>query len=390
MRIKIRGLGWYRSVYLVSALVLSAVGLLPALTGEAFAYGRVTSRSLQMTTSLPGAAATYTTTFTPASSTPIQGMIIDFCSNNPIIGVSCTAPSSFSVGASPAGTVTVTGQSGLTWSYASANSNRTLELTSTGTESGTPTAVSVSLTTATNPAAPAGTFYARVFTFAASANVASWESDTTNGPAGDGSSVLNVLDAGGLALSTVTAISISATVQETLQFCVSAATFSGSNCAGATTPSIALGTGTPKVLDSNSVYTTPAYTQTSSNANSGVVVKMSNASGCTNGGLKSGSNCIPGIGAFTTMTAGTADFGLNVADSINGTGTMSHATGYGTTANNYAMTSGVLTPPGDQIEQSTAPVNGVDNTLTFAATAANTTPAGIYTGNFQLVATGTF
>lgn len=395
MRTKFRTLKWYRSAYVALALAISAAGLLPALTGEALAFGRVTSRSLQMTTSLPGTAATYTTTFTPASSTQIQGMVLDFCSNNPIIGVSCTAPTGFSVG-TPTATVSTTGETGLTWSAAMANTNRTLELTSTGAAAGTPTAVTITLTTATNPSGSAGTFYARIFTFAASASVASWNSDTSlttsDGTAGDGSSVLNVLDAGGLALATENTISITATVQETLQFCISATAFTGANCAGMSTPpiAIAIGNGTPKVLDSNSVYTSPAYTQASSNANSGVAVDMSNSSGCTNGGLKSGTNCIQGIGAFGAITAGTAAFGLNVANSVGGSGNMNANAAYGPTANNYGMTSGVLTPPGDQIMKSTAPINGVDNTLTFAATASNTTPAGIYSGNYQLVATGTF
>jgi hypothetical protein len=45
---------------------------------------------------------------------------------------------------------------------------------------------------------------------------------------------------------------------------------------------------------------------------------------------------------------------------------------------------------GDQIFSETAAVNNEANRLTFAATAGNTTPAGVYTVGEQLIATGTF
>jgi hypothetical protein len=45
---------------------------------------------------------------------------------------------------------------------------------------------------------------------------------------------------------------------------------------------------------------------------------------------------------------------------------------------------------GSKIAESTGQANGVMNTITFAATASPTTPAGIYTQNFSLVGVGTF
>jgi hypothetical protein len=45
---------------------------------------------------------------------------------------------------------------------------------------------------------------------------------------------------------------------------------------------------------------------------------------------------------------------------------------------------------GSVIFTSTGPLVNENDTLTFGATAANVTPAGIYTGNYTLVATGKF
>ncbi|MBL8121257.1 hypothetical protein JNM87_00720, partial [Candidatus Saccharibacteria bacterium] len=45
---------------------------------------------------------------------------------------------------------------------------------------------------------------------------------------------------------------------------------------------------------------------------------------------------------------------------------------------------------GDPIAASSAPVSRINNNLVFAATPSLTTPAGIYTGNEILIATGVF
>ena len=45
---------------------------------------------------------------------------------------------------------------------------------------------------------------------------------------------------------------------------------------------------------------------------------------------------------------------------------------------------------GSLISMSTVPLDGIENTLTFAATATVTTPAGLYSANMTIIATGTF
>lgn len=64
------------------------------------------------------------------------------------------------------------------------------------------------------------------------------------------------------------------------------------------------------------------------------------------------------------------------------------------TLSHYAMDTtsvdNVKTLYGDRVAYSTSPVNLLINKYDFAATAASTTPAGIYTANLAMIATGTF
>jgi hypothetical protein len=240
----------------------------------------------------------------------------------------------------------------------------------------------------------------------------------------------NYLDYGGVALSTANVITITARVQEQLTFCVSGAAQStwttSHNCSdpnAATAPAITLGHGTPPILDSSAVDTGSAYSQVSTNATHGVAINMVNSNqtctdtgGGTGGGLSAdfGSTCaIPpinggsGAGA-SAMTAGSAAFGLFVPQSSDdagvtgSTGSVAPTADYYNGSHNtfptnvyYGMdnsTSGnnVSSTFGSTVASSATPVYGVDNTYDFAATASLTTPAGIYTGNMALIATGTF
>lgn len=412
MKAKLRRVA--RSAYAALALALASAGLVPMLYSHAFAFGQVTARSIKMSSAhVSATGVSYLVTFTPATTaSTIHGIAVDFCSNDPLAGDTCTAPAGFSVGTPTVGTYTTTGEATCSFTASSANTNRTLLLDDSAC-SGTPSgAWSFTLSTAQNPSG-VGTFYARIFTFGTSGQAATWAA--ANG--GDGSSTTNVIDAGGIALSTVNDITITARVMEQITFCTSSTDISASNCASATTPvalTIGHGSGT-KAIDSSQVDAASAYTQLSTNATNGAIVRMKDllvgAGSC--GGLtrNSGTSCeIPAITTVTLtpklMTAGTANFGMCVVAGASSTadapydgsspGTVNCAdtatpnanTSYGLddiTANNN-----VLSTYGSQIFHTTAPVNKTNNTLNFAATAALTTPAGIYTQTESLIATGSF
>lgn len=383
---KIRLSNLRRSAYLLLATVMMCIGLLPALRGQAFAYGQVTSRSIEMSSSAPSAASTtYAVSFTTATTGTIAGIVVDFCSNDPIIGDACTAPTGFTVG-----TPTVSGQSAnistLT-TAASANTGRTLELTGTGASVPSSSVVSFNLTTATNPSAANTTFYARIFTFATTGAVTTWASTA------DGSSTTGVVDAGGIALSTTVALTITAKVQEQLTFCI----YTGANCAAGGT-AVALGD-THGVLSSSGPYVDKStHYDVATNASSGVAIRVQGST------LTAGSFTIPGMTSATTSSAGTSQFGMCTYESSGSAITpvsnyntncssTTQTAGTGSTGgagtSNFYFPAAVSTTYGDVIANVVA---GASSTgiVAFLGNISLTQQAGIYTTALKFIATGTF
>jgi hypothetical protein len=390
----------------VIALALTAVYALPMLVPSALAAGLVTSRSVQMSSATLSATNTsYLVTFTPATTATVQAIILDFCDNDPLVAdTTCTTPGGFSITAAPA----VSGQSAgancnlsTFTTAAQLNSNRTLELSAAAAVSINPSGVcTFTLTTVTNPNSANHSFYARLYTYNTTVNANSY---AAGGSAG-------IVDNGGIALSTAALIQVTATVQETMTFCVAISAITA-NCGGAlTAPSITLGHGAPSVLTSSQVdiASSAVNTQLSTNANGGSVVRMKASNTCSgtanNGGLSStgGTNCgIAGNGAAAaTLAFGAGKWGLCVNkgasttvasaynDTVNNCGVAYSATSlYGMDGSN---TTGTSSTYGSQIFSEAGAVSNEANVLEFVATAANTTPAGIYTGNESLIATGKY
>ncbi|HJP96440.1 MAG TPA: hypothetical protein VJ843_03635 [Candidatus Saccharimonadales bacterium] len=363
MKIKNRRLR--RAVYSASALALAVATLIPSLSAKVSA-AQVTSRSIQMSSSTAGNTGTsYDVKFTTATTGVIQGVVVDFCDETPLIGdATCTKPTGFSVG-----TPTVTGVTGLTagtWTAGQLNTNRTLTLTnSSGASVNSGTAVEFTLTTATNPSTANHTFYARILTYATPGGATGYVAGTEG----------SYIDYGGVALATGTPIVITARVMESIAFCVYK-TSCGDD------PSFTIGNAN-NVLDTSAVYTKTVNFSLATNAQSGADIFLKG------GTLTSGSNTIAAKGATAgAITAGTAAFGLYLST----LGTNVTATSpYSSTASNYALdTPNTTSTYGQQIAGMSGPTNTSVTTLTYGATASNTSAAGIYTATHQLIATGRF
>lgn len=425
-----------RASYTIVALVLVTVIGGQALSPKSVLAEQLALRSIALSDSGPsgstittgigsGTNVTYGVSFTTFA--PADSIIIDFCVNNPIIADTCTEPTGMSVtGVTLSGTGAIASPG---WS-------------ATGITNGTGTSVQLAKTTGATAAAGAhtfnlegiinpsttGTFYARIYTYADAtfgSSTTAWTAAETPGA---------YVDYGGVALSTNQIITITARVQEQLTFCVSGAPHStwavpNMDCStpeAATPPALILGHGTPTaVLDTTAIDKDYAYSQVSTNATEGIAISLRNSNAqlptpC--GGLSAnGQNCaIPAVnsGGFTigTMTIGDAAFGVAVNDGVlgvNGTGIVTadanyrvdtantdadgHSTiqDYGMDEDDDIATTGndegsVIGTFGDRVAFSDDPVYRVNNTYTFAATASLTTPAGIYTANIDLVATGKF
>ncbi len=428
---------------LFSAAILLAASILPVLIPLDKAYAeQITERKITMSSSkLAQTSVTYATSFKVTQATVIRGMVIDFCQNSPLIGDTCTTTNG--VAAVPTtGTVTFTNTGGsgdLTFEATGAGGNL-LRLHdadgATGGDGFTPNfanAITFSFT-ATNPTTTAGTFYARVLTFSTAVAAASTYVSATPG---------TYLDYGGIALSTTNSLTVSAVVQEVLQFCVGgttnndattsiaatcAASFTGSGTCGNT---VNLG-----VLDSGAINISPvsAASPTNGNACNGAAMVRTNASGGVNiayyaeqdsGTNKKGALRVPGaacsVGADNTdrcidststsqtaFSAGTEAYGMTIA-SINCGSTSAYSCSFASSTNKVsrnaqydgssATVHGSSAGTGYAWDESGTPTSiassaGVvdDEALImhFAATPNVTTPTGSYTVKANLIATSTF
>ena len=428
-----------RIAYVMLAALLVAAGL-PMLQPTAQA-AQFEDRSIQLSDSAnsgtsitsgvgSGTAVTYRISFTTGAATA-DSMIIDFCASTPIINDACASGPTGMVTTGAA--ISAVGSGVITasdWTITTPSASQIRLAKGSGASLPASSAQQVDITGITNPST-VGTFYARMYTFP----------DTTFGTYASVTSVGNFVDQGGIALSTVRAITITARVQEQLTFCLTSAAHAtwtdgggpgpnADSCAAAEvaagTTAVTLGHGSPTAtLDSSVVDTSNLYSQMSTNATNGAVVNLrTNQTACANaGGLSAdgGTTCaIPphtaglGTGA-TAMTAGTAAFGLFVSASAAGPGGVgsltpntayhdaAHVTvpttyGYGMDSTTAASNGGqpatnvgnVTTTFGSTIAATTAPNYRANSTFVFAATASLTTPAGIYTANLSMIATGTF
>jgi hypothetical protein len=378
------------------SIIFAGVSIIPILSNDiVHAYGLITSRSIELSSSLEGnTTTTYNVSFTTAtSSNPLEGVVVDFCSTDPIISDTCTAPSGFTVGSSPSVT-SITGLGGAgTWVAGDLNTGRTLTLTnSTSNNVTSGTAVSFLINNVTNPTT-VGTFYARILTYASPGGATGYTA--TNPSAGAA-----IVDAGGIALSTVQTITITAKVQEQLTFCV----YTGGSCG--TGSSVLLGN-TNGALSTSGPFVdkTTTYSITT-NAYHGAVITME-------GGTLTDTNGdhITAIGSTATASSsGTDQFGMCTYESSGSTLSFPNATyssGGGSTCNTQTSqtagtgssggagtatfgfnTANTGSTYGDEIASATA--GTAVGVMVFMANVAITQVAGIYSTTLDFIATGTY
>ncbi len=427
-----------RVAYAMLATLLMVAGIPFFGSGKALAANQLSNRSIQITDSGPsggsitsgvgsGTNVTYRVSFT--TFTAAQSLVIDFCSQDPIIGDTCTGPTGMD--ASTAAIASVTSGGNITsagWSITPSTSQVKL-----AKASGSATSIGAQqfdLTGIKNPSTT-GTFYARIYTFVNTGftdGTTAYSSATSPG---------GYADYGGIALSTAAVIQVTARVQEQLTFCVSkldpASWSAGTpfDCSSSDVTSnpptvtlgVAVGAGQP-VLDPSRVDTGDVYSQVSTNATHGAVVDMRN-SNTSCGGLSAdnGTTCaIPanngGSATPSAITAGTAAFGMcedaetTVTGDTSIVGSITPASAYHDGTHNIASPPcfygmDTATSPsnggspatnignvdstfGSTVGTTATPVHHADSHYRFAATPSLTTPAGIYTANLTMIATGTF
>jgi len=407
--------GWKPSRILVASVLLFASAI-PVFSTDDATAAILANREVKISSSDASATnVTYHVEFDVGTTDDIQGIVVDFCAETPIIGdPTCTAPAGFDIDG--AGSIAVSGQSDGTGTTADLTgftnasviiAGRTLSLTNT-TAPVSWTAGDTAyfdITTVTNPSAINTSFFARIYTYDTNTGADNYTVATTG----------TYIDAGGIALSTAEQVIVTAKVAERLEFCVYVDTdFTGTppanDCLGKSGDSINLGD-TRGVLDPNGEFINKeAFYGVTTNASGSVAIRMKGTT------LQNGSNDINAVGATpATSIAGTEQFGLcnyefSSIDS-NIVPTAGKYDGVGLAANdclNTTHNSGTATAGGaagdadfafDATEVSstygdTIAVKPAGNfstaNLVFIANISNTTVAGIYTTALIFIATGTY
>jgi len=368
-----------------AAVALLVATLLPALVPSLVSAAQATERSIALSSSSKGASGVhYAVNFKPA--TDAGAFVVDFCSNSPIIGQSCTTPSGFSVG-TPSST-----SSGFTDVAEITNDSQHHTLRVTGAMTAG-TAVSVDIAGLTNPSA-AGPLYARILTYANATDANGYLSAAPD-------TVGNHIDDGGVAISITDTVGVSGAVLESMTFCAAKVSITdGCANASANTPVLKLGevVGSTVALDPSAISTGDVFAQISTNAVGGATVSLKSGVAC--GGLKraeaNSSTCDIAPATTGGIAAGQARFGL-MASSLTdtGTGTFQPSNGYDDTTYKLNWVSGnatgVSSPYGDQVlDTDSGPTSNKNAKLTFGASISSTTPAGLYSADLSLIATGKF
>lgn len=370
------------SVAAVFALLIASI--VPAL---AFA-AQVTERSIALSNSSADMDnVTYQVNFTAPA---VAGaFVVEFCSNSPLIGSSCTPPTGMLT------TAAASVSSGITAVDGTDAANKILVTTSiTAGE-----AVTADITGINNPT-NAGPLYARIVTYTTATEAEDYPTNL------DDSAV--VRDQGGVAISITPTVGVSGAVQESLSFCI-AKNEIAKGCDLTTVanpaPTLQLGqdVGGTLALEAGIVSEGTIWTQISTNAVAGATISLKSATPC--GGMNRLNVATCDIAPAVTggvVTSGAAQFGVKTSAPTDGTGTGTangtlrsvgsyNTSGYYLGYTQGSLTDGVTSTYGDQfIDTDGAPVNNKNMQLTFAATVTNQTPAGLYSTDLSMIATGKF
>ncbi len=373
------------SLFAVAALVLATItpGLVPAFASAA----QVTNRSVELSSSSADAPSVdYTVKFTAVGGGAVA-TVLQFCNDTPLIGAACSLPASFS-----AASATATGFTVEQTDETVANA-----IVVTGAVSG---AVTILLEGIHNPA-NAGPLYVRIVTFSDADSAAAYTATVPGN---------NIVDQGSAAASITDTVGVSGAVLETMTFCIAKNEITKAGCtrtdlAALQAPSIEIGepTGTVRALTAEAVSEGNIYSQLSTNAASGAVVKLKSGNDC--GGLKrlTATDCdivaATGAGGIALgeakfgvkVSAGSDPAGSNGTFQIAGAGSPYYSTSVFKLHYNSDKSVGVTSPFGDSIlDTADGPVNSKNAQITFGASISNNTPAGTYSNDFSLIATGKY
>lgn len=344
---------------------------------------QLVEKSISLSSSSAGAeAVSYSLNFKAIKAA--GALVVDFCGNSPLVGQSCNTPAGLSVTAASSET--------LGFNDVTAQDSNTIVVAGSlaaGAE------ISLKFDNLNNPSS-AGTIYARLVTYDTKANAQNYQSTSI----GTGAT-----DSGSVAVAITDTINFGGQVPETINFCISENAIA-ENCSGVVAPDLQLGEEIDEnnyILTADEVSSDQIYTQLSTNALSGAIVRLtSSASGC--GGLlraedSSACDILPAL--RSDIQPGQAKFGIKTASSTgtgsNPSGVLQPFNGSGYNNTSFALNfandeaSGITSVYGDPfIDTNGSPANNQNMAITFGASISNQTPAGDYSTSIGLIVTGRY
>ncbi len=330
-------------------LILACLAFRPAPAQAA----QLTARKVTISSSAASATNDHKFDFTIATTANIGSIEFEYCT---AAAGTCTTPTGLDTTSA-----SLDAQTGCTGFTIENTSNGAPYVTRSATSCAATTAVSFTLGDIDNPSTSNTTFYVRITTYTST--------DATSG----------ATDTGTVASSTANQITVTASVNETLTFCV----YTGANCA-ASGSSVALGNLTTSDL-TGGISKMDAAT----NADGGYVIQYFGPT------LTSGSNTIAAIGGTGTASdPGTSQFGINATGPNTGvTSSAAPSGGSGQAANNYdtadeyAFVASTLTTIADS---DNAPSDTTTYTVSYIANISGVQEAGSYTTTITYICTATF
>lgn len=359
MTLKRRGGGLklktYRHVaYWVSIATLLAAMMAPAAVSAA----QLTARKVTLSSSSAAssnATTTYTFDFTTGTTATIASIKIQACTT---ASGSCSVPTGWDEASSTLTSTTFSGS----WTVSTATDGE-LRASATGASStNSGVAKQIVFGNVQNPTTANQTFFLRITTYTGS--------DWSTGPT----------DTGTVATSTAEQITVSASVDETLTFCVGTSGITSSSCAGATGSAVSLGT-----LTASSTGSGTSQFGVTTNATSGYSVTINGTT------LTSGGNTITALSTQTASSAGTEQFGVNLKDNATpNVGSDPAGAGSGAPTANYGTADQFRFVTGDSIASAAAADLFRLYTVSYIANITGATEPGTYQTVLTYICTATF
>lgn len=315
----------------------------------------LTHRSITVGTSVAGAVTTHTIKFDIVTPGTLGSIQLQYCDNDPFVGLPCTTPPGLSVNT---GTLSYqTGETGFSIHPSSTANNIILTRTASASSAGQ---VEYVFTGVTNPSSINNSTYVRISTYSST----------------DATGLLT--DRGGVVFSTAGNFGTNAYVPPFLHFCTGVTV--SSNCSSTSGDSVSFGT-----LKTIQTAHTSTQLAAATNDPDGYVIYTLGST------MTSGNNTISAISSPNPSVAGLSQFGINLRSNTNPSeGNDPSGVGIGTPMPNYTTPNLYMFDSGAAIAQATSYTDYNVYTVTYIANISLDQAPGVYVTTITYLAVGQF